>query len=392
VSFPPVPGGIFSRSNVPDPTAANQYPVSNSSDKWTLSGVGTIGGNTYNAGWTVSTADLGGEALYSSASGGTATIPLNLTSAVGETAAFRQLGAGQLTVAGASGVTVEGTLVTTGQYQVLFARQVAANVWAVTASQGTGGSQAVSSVFGRTGAIVAVTADYTVAQVTGAAPSASPTFTGTPAAPSALISDTTTQLATDGFVSSLLAAGNANQFGYLGWTTDPVLCAAGAKPVSGQLVLIRFRAAASGTIGHIVYNLLLAGSGLTSAENWLGVYDTGQTTAGSATLIGDTADQTSNFAGTGPVSAAIATGTPAVVAGEDYFAGVLVNASTRPQFVASMGNVIQGPTVNQGLSGLGLRLANGNTTYTTLPSAVTAANLSGTSQANLAGISFILAT
>jgi hypothetical protein len=84
VSFPPVPGGIFSRSNVPDPTAANQYPVSNSSDKWTLSGVGTIGGNTYNAGWTLSTADLGGEALYSSASGGTATIPLNLTSAVGE--------------------------------------------------------------------------------------------------------------------------------------------------------------------------------------------------------------------------------------------------------------------------------------------------------------------
>lgn len=38
---------------------------------------------------------------------------------------------------------------------------------------------AVLSVFGRTGAVVAATGDYTVAQVTGAAPLASPAFTGT---------------------------------------------------------------------------------------------------------------------------------------------------------------------------------------------------------------------
>lgn len=38
---------------------------------------------------------------------------------------------------------------------------------------------AVSSVFGRTGAVVAASGDYTVAQITGAAPLASPTFTGT---------------------------------------------------------------------------------------------------------------------------------------------------------------------------------------------------------------------
>lgn len=42
-----------------------------------------------------------------------------------------------------------------------------------------GGSGAVSSVFTRTGAVVAASGDYTVAQVTGAAPLASPTFTGT---------------------------------------------------------------------------------------------------------------------------------------------------------------------------------------------------------------------
>jgi hypothetical protein len=42
-----------------------------------------------------------------------------------------------------------------------------------------GGGGAVSSVFGRTGAVVATSGDYTVDQVTGAAPLASPTFTGT---------------------------------------------------------------------------------------------------------------------------------------------------------------------------------------------------------------------
>ncbi len=41
------------------------------------------------------------------------------------------------------------------------------------------GPSAVSSVFGRAGAVTATSGDYAVAQVTGAAPAASPTFTGT---------------------------------------------------------------------------------------------------------------------------------------------------------------------------------------------------------------------
>jgi hypothetical protein len=41
------------------------------------------------------------------------------------------------------------------------------------------GPSAVSSVFGRTGTVTAATGDYTVAQVTGAAPVASPSLTGT---------------------------------------------------------------------------------------------------------------------------------------------------------------------------------------------------------------------
>lgn len=50
---------------------------------------------------------------------------------------------------------------------------------------------AVASVFGRTGAVVAASGDYSVAQITGAAPLASPTFTGTPTVPGYVTTGTT---------------------------------------------------------------------------------------------------------------------------------------------------------------------------------------------------------
>lgn len=57
---------------------------------------------------------------------------------------------------------------------------------------GTGGSGgSVSSVFGRTGTVVATSGDYSVSQVTGAAPTASPTFTGTVTGPTFVPNGTT---------------------------------------------------------------------------------------------------------------------------------------------------------------------------------------------------------
>lgn len=67
-------------------------------------------------------------------------------------------------------------------------------------SQGYITSAPVTSVFTRTGAVTAQTGDYTVSQITGAAPLSSPTFTGTPAAPTAAVDTNTTQLATTAFV------------------------------------------------------------------------------------------------------------------------------------------------------------------------------------------------
>jgi hypothetical protein len=55
-------------------------------------------------------------------------------------------------------------------------------------------------VFGRTGAVEAESGDYSVADITGAAPLDSPNFTGVPTAPTAASGTDTTQIATTAFV------------------------------------------------------------------------------------------------------------------------------------------------------------------------------------------------
>ena len=84
----------------------------------------------------------------------------------------------------------------------------------------------VSSAFGRTGAVVATSGDYTVAQVTGAAPLASPTFTGTPLAPTATTGTNTTQVATTAFVQQELTASTSYfgpMFSGAGTSGDPII-------------------------------------------------------------------------------------------------------------------------------------------------------------------------
>jgi len=58
----------------------------------------------------------------------------------------------------------------------------------------------VTSWNGRTGIVVPATGDYGVADVTGAAPIASPTFTGDPKAPTPTLTDNDTSIATTAFV------------------------------------------------------------------------------------------------------------------------------------------------------------------------------------------------
>lgn len=74
------------------------------------------------------------------------------------------------------------------------------------AACGTGGG-AVASVFGRTGAVVATSGDYSVAQITGAAPLASPTFTGTVTLPAGQVVNGVTLSAINSAATYLDGAG-----------------------------------------------------------------------------------------------------------------------------------------------------------------------------------------
>ena len=63
----------------------------------------------------------------------------------------------------------------------------------------------VASFATRTGAVTPASGDYSVGQVTGAAPLASPGLTGTPTAPTASAGTNTTQIASTGFVTASLS-------------------------------------------------------------------------------------------------------------------------------------------------------------------------------------------
>jgi hypothetical protein len=79
---------------------------------------------------------------------------------------------------------------------------------ATTAYADRAGVGAVASVFGRTGVVAKAGGDYAVADVTGAAPLASPALTGVPTAPTAAVDTNTTQVATTAGVLAQAASAN----------------------------------------------------------------------------------------------------------------------------------------------------------------------------------------
>jgi hypothetical protein len=101
----------------------------------------------------------------------------------------------------------------------------------VTAALATSGG--VSSFNARTGVVVLTAGDITGA---GGAILASPTFTGTPAAPTALVGTNTTQLATTAFVQSAVAAGTAGVASFNGRTGIVTLAANDVSAAGGALI------------------------------------------------------------------------------------------------------------------------------------------------------------
>lgn len=71
---------------------------------------------------------------------------------------------------------------------------------------GSIGGGTISTVFGRTGDVVGVAGDYSVSLVTGAAPSANPTLTGTVIVPTVATGTSNTQAASTALVDAKIAA------------------------------------------------------------------------------------------------------------------------------------------------------------------------------------------
>ena len=236
------------------------------------------------------------------------------------------------------------------------AGQVLTATSATSADWQTPGSAAVSSVFTRTGAVVATTGDYTVSQVTGAAPLASPALTGTPTAPTQSAGNNSTRLATTAYADAGvavetsrattaegLAALKANNLSDLASASTaranlglggaavigvPVSIANGGTGQSAQ------QAALDALAGAVTSAQFLRGNGthvLLAAIQAADVPTLNQNTSGSAASCSGNAATATNFAGGATVPAYVA---PHVIALTDGSSVALD---------ASLGNVFDWP-------------------------------------------------
>jgi hypothetical protein len=148
----------------------------------------------------------------------------------------------------------------------------------------------------------------------------------------------------------------------LAWSYDPVMQTGNSTPPAGVLTLIKVPVYRACAVTNILLEVAAAGSGLTSGENWAGLY-----TADGA-LIGQTADQSSEWESSGLNTAALAGGPYYLSQGWVYVA-ILTNGTTSPAFGRA---TVQGSgAVNAGLTVATARHAVNSSAQKTLPSSIT---------------------
>lgn len=151
--------------------------------------------------------------------------------------------------------------------------------------------------------------------------------------------------------------------GLLAWTQDPAtLRNAGDNVTAGVVYLSKVKIVDRSTVvSNILYGVVLAGTGLTAAQNFVGLYNS------SGTRLAVSADQTTNFGSLGLKTAAI---TPQTLAVGSYYVAILVNLTpgTIPQFATGAGG---SSATNAGLTAGTARFLTALTGQTTLPASIT---------------------
>jgi len=144
----------------------------------------------------------------------------------------------------------------------------------------TAASSLVTSVFGRTGAVIAVSGDYTVAQVTGAAPLVSPAFTGIPTAPTASPLTANTQIATTAYADSAVSVERGRAI------AAEALLAPLASPTFSGTVTFANNIAVSGTAAFAAGSLVVTAFATTGTWAFTGTMSGAYTMSGTETVSG----------------------------------------------------------------------------------------------------------
>jgi hypothetical protein len=126
--------------------------------------------------------------------------------------------------------------------------------------------------------------------------------------------------------------------GLFGLTLDPMANTSTLGPTLGAVNFCAFTAMATGTAGHM-YIYVTSGHAVTADENFLCLYDWGETTSATFTLLGNTTagNIDAALAAGGLVTGALASGV-ALTAGNVYAMALIVNGSGAPSFVAGNAN------------------------------------------------------
>jgi hypothetical protein len=162
--------------------------------------------------------------------------------------------------------------------------------------------------------------------------------------------------------------------GFLAWSLDPSGANSQTSPTSGVLQLVRVRLRSPRTVSSVVLYLNNAGAGLTSGQNFVGLYNM------SGTRLAVSADQTTAWGTFGEKTIAFTSPLTNLAAG-NYWVGILANGTTTPTITRASG---QGG--NMGIPAAETRFGTYGTGQTSMPASITPASVGQAAVAYVVGI------